>query len=236
MRLIILADVHGNWDALLALQRAEPRPDGVLFLGDAVGFGPEPAPCVDWLGAQASHLVRGDFDDWVTGGPRLEAPAGLEAGAEATAALARRTLSERALETLRGWPTTQRLAYPAGSLFLAHATPADPLFGSADLLTTPYARLRQAADVAQADFVCLGHSHVPALRRVGDVLFVNPGSLGQPRYGVPDPTYAVWTDGDVQIRHLHYHPEPVCQKLALLPLEPEIVAALSEVLRTGLIP
>ncbi|MBF8285161.1 MAG: hypothetical protein HW378_4076, partial [Anaerolineales bacterium] len=50
----------------------------------------------------------------------------------------------------------------------------------------------------RADFVVVGHTHVPALRRVDNVLFINPGSLGQPRYGVPDATYAVWNDGQVQ--------------------------------------
>jgi protein phosphatase len=69
---------------------------------------------------------------------------------------------------------------------------------------------------------------------VGDTLFLNPGSLGQPRYGTPDPTYAVWDDGRVQIQHLHYDPEPVCRKLALQPLDPEVVARLAGVLRTGL--
>jgi len=29
MRLLLLADVHANWEALLGLQRAEARPDAV---------------------------------------------------------------------------------------------------------------------------------------------------------------------------------------------------------------
>jgi predicted phosphodiesterase len=35
MRILLIADVHANWEALLSLQRAEPQPDAVLFAGDA---------------------------------------------------------------------------------------------------------------------------------------------------------------------------------------------------------
>ncbi len=87
-----------------------------------------------------------------------------------------------------------------------------------------------------ADFVVLGHTHVPALRRANGTLFINPGSLGQPRYGVPDATYAVWEDGDVRIRHLHYDHDATAQRLRLAPLSPEVVEQLAEILETGIVP
>ena len=49
MRLLLFADVHANGEALLSLQRAERRPDAILFAGDAVGYGPEPVQCARWL-------------------------------------------------------------------------------------------------------------------------------------------------------------------------------------------
>jgi diadenosine tetraphosphatase ApaH/serine/threonine PP2A family protein phosphatase len=84
--------------------------------------------------------------------------------------------------------------------------------------------------------IVLGHTHLPALRRFGGQLIVNPGSLGQPRYGVPDATYAVWDDGRVQIHHLHYDHESVARRLRLAPLSPEVLEALCETLETGLLP
>jgi predicted phosphodiesterase len=38
------------------------------------------------------------------------------------------------------------------------------------------------------------------------VHIVNPGSLGQPRHGLPSATYAVWEDGHLQIKHIDYVP------------------------------
>jgi predicted phosphodiesterase len=93
---------------------------------------------------------------------------------------------------------------------------------------------------AQADVVLVGHTHIPAIRRVGRETgdgrtryVVNPGSLGQPRYGVPDATYAVWEDGQLQIHHLHYPHERTAQKLGLLPLDPDMVDILQGILERG---
>src|SRR5574341_1571124 len=77
MRILLIADVHANWEALLSLQRAEPQPDAVLFAGDAVGYGPDPANCARWLRTQATDAVRGDCDDAI-----LPSPAGRGAGGE----------------------------------------------------------------------------------------------------------------------------------------------------------
>ena len=87
----------------------------------------------------------------------------------------------------------------------------------------------------RADFVVLGHTHFPALRRANGTLLFNPGSLGQPRYGVPDATYAIWEDGDVRIRHLHYDHDATAQRLRLAPLSPEVIEQLTEVLETGMV-
>ncbi len=62
MRIIIFSDLHANAEALAALNTVEKPPDALFFLGDAVGYGPEPAACVSWLRAYGKHAVRGDHD------------------------------------------------------------------------------------------------------------------------------------------------------------------------------
>ena len=63
MKVLAFSDLHGNYDALQALQAVESRPDVVLFLGDIVGYGPEPQPCLSWIRSNATHAVRGDHDE-----------------------------------------------------------------------------------------------------------------------------------------------------------------------------
>ena len=59
-----------------------------------------------------------------------------------------------------------------------------------DSVQPHYGRLEQNSDEwiveleqINADVLLVGHSHVPFVRRVGDKLVVNPGSVGQPRSG-----------------------------------------------------
>jgi Calcineurin-like phosphoesterase superfamily domain len=48
MKLLIVSDIHGNWAALETVLNAESDADRILCLGDLVGYGPEPAACVNW--------------------------------------------------------------------------------------------------------------------------------------------------------------------------------------------
>ena len=59
MRILLLADIHGNWPALEALK--EPH-DLCLCLGDLVDYALEPQPCVDWIRDHCPHCVRGNHD------------------------------------------------------------------------------------------------------------------------------------------------------------------------------
>lgn len=52
MRYAVLSDVHGNLEALTAVL-ADATSEGardILCLGDTVGYGADPVPCVELLG------------------------------------------------------------------------------------------------------------------------------------------------------------------------------------------
>lgn len=238
MRVLLLADVHANWEALLALQRAEQRPDAVLFAGDAVGYGPEPAQCVRWLRANTRAAVRGNHDAALAEGPSLVppgVPAELAEAAAETLRLARRALTLADLSGLQDWPLTTGVVLGGARFGLCHATPVAPLDGVLNPATAGEAELEVLFAGSSADVHLLGHTHLPALRRWGNRLLVNPGSLGQPRYGVPDATYAVWDDGRVQIHHLHYDHAGSARRLALAGLSPEVSEQLAAILNTGMV-
>jgi putative phosphoesterase len=235
MRLLLLADVHANWEALLSLQRAEAKPDAVLFAGDAVGYGPDPAQCVRWLTANATLAVRGNHDEALAR-PDIDGfPTELAEAARETVAYARRSLSAADQAGLARWPLTASATMGGARFFLVHGTPPEPLAGPLDPATCSEAELERLFADVPADVIVVGHTHLPALRRFQDKLIINPGSLGQPRYGAPDATFAVWHDGQVQIHHLHYDHDAPARKLPLLGLSPETTEKLAEVLETGLL-
>ena len=45
--------------------------------------------------------------------------------------------------------------------------------------------------MSQADIILMGHSHLPFVRRVNEVLFINPGSIGNIKDSDARPSYAV---------------------------------------------
>lgn len=234
MRILLIADVHANWEALLALQRAEPQPDAVLFAGDAVGYGPDPAVCLRWLQAHATLAVRGNHDEFFSQGRLVGVPAELREAAMNTIAYARHFFSVNALSDCQRWPTAASRKLGGAIFYLTHGTPADPLGGQLNAALCSEGALHALFDEIPSDVIVLGHTHVPALRRFDSKVIINPGSLGQPRYGVPDATYAVWEDGRVQIKHLHYDHDAVAQKVRLMPLSAEVARQLTEILETGL--
>src|SRR5689334_8383989 len=67
MKYLIVSDTHANLEALEAvLQEADH--DRLLFLGDAVDYGPDPEAVVDLLQAAfraGGVLVRGNHDEGV---------------------------------------------------------------------------------------------------------------------------------------------------------------------------
>ncbi len=234
MKILAFSDLHGNLDALQALQAVESKPDVVLFLGDVVGYGPEPRPCLSWIRSNATHAVRGDHDEAVARDVASHCPPELEDLSEATRAYTRRMLNEADLSYLGDLPLERAVNLAGTSFYLTHAAPSDNLRKPLPLIEVKEKELAQEIAHLDAEVVFLGHTHVPAIRRVGGTVLVNPGSLGQPWHGTPSPTYAVWEDGELQLRHIHYDLSPVLRKISLLPLDPEHIARLQAIIQKAL--
>ena len=62
---------------------------------------------------------------------------------------------------------------------------------------------------------------------------MNPGSVGQPKDGDTRAAYAVWKDGEVELRRIAYPIETTVQAYARTPLASLDVESLIAVLRTG---
>lgn len=234
MRILIFSDVHANLEALAALHAVEKPPNAVLFLGDIVGYGPDPAACLGWLRANVTHAVQGDHDYATATGGEFSSPPELRELAVATREHTLRQLRPADLAYLAGLPTTARAEFGGAKFFLAHGSPREPLTRALDIATASENTLRAELEGVDADVVLLGHTHVPAIRRIGNTHLVNPGSLGQPRHGLPSATFAAWEDGRLQIHHIDYDPKPTMNKLGLLSLDPEIVERLRELLERGI--
>ncbi len=227
MKILIISDVHGNAEALNALSESY---DELWVLGDLVTYGPEPAEVVQHLRQHASLIVRGNHDHAVgyNVDPRCSPP--FRAMAEATRQHAMKTLSDDDKRFLRDLPLTASVERDGQRLFLCHATPSDPLFSYCPPDSPGWSQESASVD---ADIIMVGHTHLPFVRRFGSRTVVNPGSLGQPKDGGPDASYAMWQDGTVTLHKVAYPVDRTVAKINALRLPAGIAVALEHLLRTG---
>ena len=227
MRILALSDIHANIDALLSIN--EPH-DAVLFLGDVVDYGPEPAACIDWLRERGALRVRGNHDNAVAF--RMDCGCGQ---AYLHLSVATREYMWRVLaEDDQAWvgePGTSLELDSGGRRILAvHAAPSDNLFKYVTPETSDEDLAAEAA-LTSADIILMGHTHRPFRRHAGGKLLVNVGSVGQPRDGVPMASYAVIENGEVELKRSEYDVEAAVARLGKLPLAGRVIEELSHILR-----
>jgi diadenosine tetraphosphatase ApaH/serine/threonine PP2A family protein phosphatase len=160
---------------------AELDADGIelgVCLGDVCQGGPEPAECATLLAERGWPVVLGNADAFVLDSAQGEGPA--------------EELSDRLL-AVREWsferlgdtgrrvvasyrPTVEVDLGSDATFFGCHATPAsyDPVV----FPTASEGEFRAAFGGTGADMVGCGHIHLPYLRRIGETLVMNPGSVG----------------------------------------------------------
>ncbi len=182
MKILLLADIHGNLPALNAVfENSEALGcDAVWCLGDIVGYGPYPNECARLIRDKADCVIRGNHDikamaDYPQGKPG--------AGKKEDYKIfvfkwTHGVLAPDVQEYLSGLSTQMRLEIDGRKVLLVHGSPE----GVRDGLT-PYtsdARLRELAAAAAADLILVGHTHDTFAREAGGSLFINPGSVGRP--------------------------------------------------------
>jgi diadenosine tetraphosphatase ApaH/serine/threonine PP2A family protein phosphatase len=208
VRYAVLSDIHGNLEALRAvLADASQQADDVLCLGDVVGYGADPGPCVDLIGTRARRVVAGNHEHAVIGRMDL---AWFNRYARAAAEWTREQLDGDATAYLG----TLALTAAVEDATLVHASPRQPQ--EWDYLATEEDGLA-AFEAFDTRLCFVGHSHVPAMWSFGssgpdyargDVdisldagrrYIVNVGSVGQPRDRDVRAAYAIW---DVDARRI----------------------------------
>lgn len=157
MKIAVLADIHGNLEALRACLAHAEREDASMYviLGDLVGYGADPVACLGLLASlagQGAVVVRGNHDEAALGGLCENMNF---VGREAIY-WTRSQLGPGEREFLAGLPLVQR----RGDMCFVHATADDP--GQYGYITGT----RQAERCMNASGAALtfaGHVHHTAL-------------------------------------------------------------------------
>jgi protein phosphatase len=230
MKIVIISDIHGNFDALSALPEAY---DELWVLGDLVNYGPEPAAVIDFVAPKAAAIVSGNHDYSIGYNQDPRCSTRFREMAEATRRYTDSVLSLGQKRFLGHLPRFTETKREDTRFYLCHAIPSDPVFGYCDMDSSQWAA---EVESVGADVILVGHTHVPAMRSFGSRVVVNPGSLGQPKTGSPQARYAIWEDGKIELKSYSYPVEGAVAKVQALPIPENLRDELSAILRTGIIP
>ena len=228
VRVLIVSDIHANWEAL---RRIPDGFDRVLCLGDLVDYGPHPVPCLDWVRERDAFCVRGNHDEAVAHAVSCRCGESMREASERTREIMRDELDPKQLASLGSRPLRAHVELGGVRFQLVHATPTDPLY----TYLRPSQSERWAEEVARvdADVILVGHTHLPMILRFGKKVVVNPGSVGQPRDGDPRSAFAIIEDGEPRLERREYDVDASVAALAVRGLPKPIFEQLAQLLRTG---
>lgn len=224
MRYAILSDVHSNLEALEAVLRNvdKRKVKDVLFLGDAVGYGPNPNECIELLMARCKILLAGNHDWGVLGLTDINY---FNEYARAAIEWTKQVITEGNRKTLRPLPVKKGINKE--DMILVHSTPKEPEEWHY-LLTLWDAEIN--FHYFDNKFCFLGHSHYPfviekllsgelvaykeaAVMGKTERYIMSVGSVGQPRDGDPRACYAIVNDEKMEIIRVPYDIEAVQKKM-----------------------
>lgn len=226
MRILVISDIHANYNALNAVLEDAGPVDETWCLGDLVGYGPDPNAVVEQI-RELPHLVclLGNHDVAVIGRMPFET---FNGEARRSLMWVEQVLTADNMDFLRSLPDHTRVR---GDVTLAHGSPRDPTWEY--VLNTLSARLN--FDHFETPYCFVGHSHIQSMfmldekknrvtmdvARIGEVkqltprAILNPGSVGQPRDRDPRAAYAVYDSENStwEARRVEYDVQEVQQHI-----------------------
>jgi putative phosphoesterase len=182
MRVAVISDMHGNDLAFNGVEAdiQNQRVDRIVCLGDAVQGGPQPAQVVQRLRRLNCPVVMGNADAWLVSGEETAdegiPPERLRKMGEVRAwSLSR--LTEDDINFISQFQPTITLSLQDGlDLLCFHGSPVS--FDDVILPAALEDEFQKFLGPYTGHILTGGHTHAQQIRRIGELFFFNPGSVG----------------------------------------------------------
>jgi len=213
LKIAVISDIHSNLDAFEAVIADLPKVESILCLGDMVGYGPQPNEVVARIRQLRPDVVlAGNHDHAVSTG----ITAGFSFYAAVAAKWTRKQLTRDNLQYLSALTPSSHLVQSGVRISLFHGSPRDPL-NEYVYPEVPRSEVDTLIEQSNGKLLLLGHTHMPMVCSSTTGILANPGSVGQPRDGIPKASYAIVTVSDTQvlvgIRRVVYDIDSVAKKI-----------------------
>jgi predicted phosphodiesterase len=242
-----ISDIHSNREALDAVLSVidSMAVDALFCLGDIVGYNADPQTCLEIALARSEKVVRGNHDKAVAGLMDLD---WFNRSARESALWTRKNMSREALQAVKSLP--QGPLDAGEGILLCHGTPYDEDVYLQDEGTIEESFVFMEENHPDAKYCFCGHTHYPLVivrhdgrgpaevvpgageveLREGDSCIINPGSVGQPRDGIPRASFGILDTQGRIYRNLRvaYDFAATQRKILTAGLPPEFARRLAE--------
>jgi putative phosphoesterase len=169
-KVAVFSDVHGNRPALerFISNIKDIGATTSIFLGDAIGYIPDPTVLDLLLSIETLEVcILGNHEQkYFTN----ESNSRFENNVYE---IAMSEVAESTKEAIRNWPTMVASRFNTSKCVFVHGTINSP--------TTGYCYPDSEINESEFDFVFMGNTHRPFIRKAGRTTYVNVGSIGLPR-------------------------------------------------------
>lgn len=207
MRVAVLSDIHGNFQALesvmedIKLNKCEK----ILCLGDLAMAGPQPRMVIDYIRGQNNwEVIQGNTDKLIADfSPKVfeDVKNGFPVMAHALADDVL-VIEDDKKEYLKNLPPQKSLVIDGVKVLLVHGSPRR---NNEDILPgMPLKEIEEMLIGVDEDIVFCGHTHMPAGYQTNSKqTVVNVGSVGRPMTPEPKACYVIadFQDGGFSIEH-----------------------------------
>ena len=238
MKRAIISDIHGNFEALTAVLARidELKVDEIFCLGDIIGYGPDPAKCLDTVIAKANLTILGNHDQAAIFDPDGFNPVALRAIFWTREQLDKDPSTPDGCDQRWDFLGALPRRHDEGEFLFVHGSPRDPT----NEYVFPehiYEKDKMRILMSRFEKYCFqGHTHIPGVFtesgnfiapeqrdhhfQLGDEkAMINVGSVGQPRDDNPRACFVVLDTEEktLDYQRVEYDIETTRQKIHAIP-------------------
>lgn len=175
MRIAFVSDIHSNHEALKAVLREikKMKVDKIFSIGDVIGYGGSPNECIELINEKNIPSVLGNHE-WAV---LQQSTTWFNPVAAEAIFWTINHLDKKHLDWLKKLPERSAVRISNYKILLVHGSPQDPIFEYVFEENVD----ENFAKGLDYNVIVVGHTHIPFVKKIKDILIINSGSMGQPR-------------------------------------------------------